>query len=208
LRYSELGRDNVRKGLGQDLLKRLADIVGEKYVLTDDEKMEKYSHDETMGYQFFPDAAVMVETAEEVSKVLRLAGQYSIPVTPRGLGTGLSGGCLPIHRGIVLSMERMNQVLEIDEENLMVVTQPGVITGELHRTVEQQGLFYPPDPASLDSCSIGGTSPRGQGDRGRFDTERPRTMSAAWRRCCPRERSSPPEARWSRMLPVTTSPNS
>jgi glycolate oxidase len=158
-----LGREDVRKGLRQDVIKRLKDIVGEKSLLTDDEKMEKYSRDETMGYQFFPDAVVMVERAEEVSKVLRLAGDYSIPVTPRGLGTGLSGGCLPIHGGIVLSLERMNQILDIDQENLMVVTQPGVITGELHRTVEQQGLFYPPDPASLDSCSIGGNIAEGSG---------------------------------------------
>jgi glycolate oxidase len=158
-----LWRENVRKGLRQDLLKRLEDIVGEKYVLTGDEKMEKYSHDETMGYQYFPDAVVMVENADEVSKVLRLAGEYSIPVTPRGLGTGLSGGCLPIHGGVVLSVERMNRILEIDQENLMIVTQPGVITGELHRTVEEQGLFYPPDPASLDSCSIGGNIAEGSG---------------------------------------------
>jgi len=168
----------VRKGLRQDLLKRLIDIVGEKYLLTEDEKMEKYSHDETMGYQFFPDAVVMVESAEEVSKVLQLAGDYSIPVTPRGLGTGLSGGCLPIHGGIVLSLERMNQILEIDQENLMVVTQPGVITGELHRTVEQEGSFILlTRPASTVAASEE-TSRRGPAGRGRFDTGRPKTMSA------------------------------
>ena len=153
----------MRKGLKQDVIKRLEDIVGENHVMTDEERMEKYSRDETMGYQFFPDAVVRAGRTEDVSKVLRLAGEYAIPVTPRGLGTGLSGGCLPVQGGIVLSMERMNQVLEIDHENLMVVTEPGVITGELHRTVEGEGLFYPPDPASLDSCSIGGNVAEGSG---------------------------------------------
>lgn len=153
----------MRSRLTQDIIKRLEHIVGENHVLTDDERMEKYSRDETMGYQFFPDAVVRIEKTEDVSKVLRLAGEYSIPVTPRGLGTGLSGGCLPVQGGIVISMERMNRVLEIDSENLMVVTEPGVITGELHRRVEGEGLFYPPDPASLDSCSIGGNIAEGSG---------------------------------------------
>ena len=153
----------MRKGLQQDVIKKLEDIVGENHVLKTEENLEKYSKDETIGLQAWPDAAVRVRSADEVSRVLRLANEYSIPVTPRGLGTSLSGGSVPINGGIVLSMERMDQLLEIDQENLMAVTEPGIITGELHRLVEEQGCFYPPDPASKDSCSIGGNVAEGSG---------------------------------------------
>ena len=153
----------MRKGLQQDVIKRLEDIVGENHVLKTDDVLEKYSKDETLGLQAWPDAAVRVGSADEVSKVLRVANEYSIPVTPRGLGTSLSGGSVPVHGGIVLSLERMNQLLEIDQENLMAVTEPGIITSELHRLVEEQGCFYPPDPASKDSCSIGGNVAEGSG---------------------------------------------
>ena len=153
----------MRKELQQDLIKRLEDIVGEQHVLRDEQNLEKYSRDETMGHQAFPDVVVRVRSADEVSRIVRLAGKYEVPVTPRGLGTGLSGGSLPIHGGILVTLERMNQILEIDLENLMVVTEPGIVTGELHRLVEEQGCFYPPDPASLESCSIGGNIAEGSG---------------------------------------------
>jgi glycolate oxidase len=153
----------MRKGLQKDVIKRLEDIVGENHVLKDELSLEKYSKDETIGLQAFPDVAVRVRTAEEVSAIMRLANEYAIPVTPRGLGTSLSGGSVPIHGGIVLTMERMGQLLEIDQENLMAVTEPGIVTSELHRLVEEQGCFYPPDPASKDSCSIGGNVAEGAG---------------------------------------------
>jgi glycolate oxidase len=153
----------MKKGLEKDVLKRLEDIVGEKHVLKTGETLEKYSRDETIGLQAWPDAAVRVATGEEVSRVLQLANRYSIPVTPRGLGTSLSGGSVAVHGGIVLSLERMDRLLEIDQDNLMAVTEPGIITGELHRLVEEQGCFYPPDPASKDSCSIGGNVAEGSG---------------------------------------------
>jgi glycolate oxidase len=153
----------MKKSIHRDLVAGLKDAVGDKYVLEDEESLEKYSRDETMGRQEFPDVVVKASSAAEVSRILQLAGKYSVPVTPRGLGTGLSGGCLPVHGGILLSLERMNRVLEIDQDNLMVVTEPCVITGELHRTVEEEGCFYPPDPASLDSCSIGGNIAEGSG---------------------------------------------
>jgi glycolate oxidase len=91
-----------------------------------------------------------------VSEILRLAQKAGFPVTPRGAGQGLSGGAVAVYGGVVLSLEKMDKILEIDQENLMATVEPGVITGNLHRTVEAMGLFYPPDPASLDSCSIGG----------------------------------------------------
>jgi glycolate oxidase len=159
----QIGGEDVRKFLDKEWIGRLSEIVGEKNVLTDEENLERYSRDETMGLQAFPDVVVKAGNVQEISKVVRLAAGWGIPVTPRGLGTGLSGGCLPTLGGIVLSMERMNRVLDVDHENLMVVTEPAVITAELHRTVEAEGLFYPPDPASLESCSIGGNVAEGSG---------------------------------------------
>lgn len=153
----------MRKRLPGDTIKRLEDIVGGHHVLKAEDVLEKYSRDETIGLQAWPDAAVRVRSADEVSRVLRLAHQQAIPVTPRGLGTSLSGGSVPVRGGIVLSMERMDQLLEIDQDNLMAVTEPGIVTGELHRLVEEQGCFYPPDPASKDSCSIGGNVAEGAG---------------------------------------------
>ncbi len=95
--------------------------------------------------------------------MFKLANSERVPVTPRGAGYGLSGGAVAVEGGIVLSLEKMNRILEIDHANLMVTVEPGVITGELHRAVEAEGLFYPPDPASLDSCTIGGNIAEGAG---------------------------------------------
>jgi glycolate oxidase len=134
----------------------LRQIVGQDDVLLGSEAMEPYAHDEVVGLRAEPEVVVRVRSAEQVAGVLKLAQQERVPVTPRGAGYGLSGGAVPVHGGIVLSMERMNCILEIDRENLMVTVEPGVITGDIHRAVEAEGLFYPPDPASLDSCSIGG----------------------------------------------------
>jgi glycolate oxidase len=156
-------RKSMGKKLQQEVIRKLEDIVGENHVLKTEDTLEKYSRDETIGLQAWPDAAVRVGSTDEVSRVMRLASEYSIPVTPRGLGTSLSGGSVPVHGGIVLSLERMARLLEIDQDNLMAVTEPGIITGELHRLVEDQGCFYPPDPASKDSCSIGGNIAEGSG---------------------------------------------
>ncbi len=125
--------------------------------------MEPYTHDEVVGLRADPEVVVRVASAVQVSEVLKLAQRARVPVTPRGAGYGLSGGAVPAHGGVVLSTERMNRILEIDRENLMVTVEPGVITGDLHRAVEAEGLFYPPDPASLDSCSIGGNIAEGAG---------------------------------------------
>ncbi|MDD5491538.1 MAG: FAD-linked oxidase C-terminal domain-containing protein [bacterium] len=135
---------------------KLIAIAGRENVLTDKEAMADYTHDETMGLSSQPDIVVKAENTQQVAEVLKLANQYLVPVVPRGAGTGLSGGAVPTAGGIVLSLEKMNKILEIDEENMMIVTEPGVITGALQAEVEKKGLFYPPDPASLDSCHIGG----------------------------------------------------
>lgn len=125
-------------------------------MLTDAEAIEKYSHDFTEDLRFKPHAAVLPSSAEEVSAVLKLATRERIPVTPRGAGTGLSGAALPVYGGIVLSLEKMNRILEIDEQNLMAVVEPGVICEVLQNAVAERGLYYPPDPASRGSCMLGG----------------------------------------------------
>jgi len=103
-----------------------------------------------------PDAVVLPSSTAEVSRILAWANKNNVPVTPRGAGYGYVGGCVPVHGGIVLSTERMNRILEVNPRDFVAVVQPAVITGKIQRQVEKRGLFYPPDPASLKDCSIGG----------------------------------------------------
>jgi glycolate oxidase len=131
-------------------------IVGEQNVIIDPEKRYNYSHDETEDYSFLPDVVLKPGTPEEISQILKLCNKHLIPVTPRGGGTGLSGGALPINKGVVISMERFNKILEIDELNLQATVEPGVITEIFQNAVKEKGLFYPPDPASRGTCFIGG----------------------------------------------------
>ena len=130
--------------------------LGRARVLKGPEKLEPYGRDESGLGRFPPECAVLCESADEVALVLRVAAERKIPVTPRGAGTGMTGGALPIAGGIVLSTERMQKILEISEEDLLAVVEPGVILGPFQEQVEARGLFYPPDPASLAMCSIGG----------------------------------------------------
>ena len=123
---------------------------------TDQENFEKYGHDETEDLVYLPEIVLKPETPEEVSKILAYCNVNRIPVTPSGARTGLSGGSLPIHKGIALSMEKFNRILHIDENNHQVTTEPAVITEVLQNTLKEKGLFYPPDPASKGSCFIGG----------------------------------------------------
>jgi glycolate oxidase len=145
------------------IIEALRRIVGEQDVLIGAEEMEPYSHDEVVGLRADPEVVVRVTSAQQVAEIFKLAQRERVPVTPRGAGYGLSGGAVPVQGGIVLSLAKMNHILEIDQENLMVAVEPGVITGDLHRAVEAEGLFYPPDPASLDSCFIGGNVAEGAG---------------------------------------------
>ena len=135
---------------------RFKKIVGDAFVLYDEESLRHYGHDETENLHFPPEVVIKPRTAEEISEILRICNAHKIPVTPRGAGTGLSGGALPHLGGVLLSTERMNSILQIDERNLQVTTEPGVITEILQDTVKEIGLFYPPDPASRGSCFIGG----------------------------------------------------
>jgi glycolate oxidase len=134
----------------------LKSIVGNENVLIDEDSLKLYSEDETEDLSFFPDVIVSPLSAQEVSGILKIANQYKLPVTPRGGGTGLSGGALAVHGGICLSLGRMNRILEIDEKNFQAVVEPGVITQVFQEEVEKRGLFYPPDPASRGSCQLGG----------------------------------------------------
>jgi glycolate oxidase len=131
-------------------------IVGVENVIIDAEKRYAYSHDETEDYSYLPDVVLKPGSPQEISAIMKLCNQHLIPVTPRGGGTGLSGGALPVEKGVVISMERFNKILNIDELNLQATVEPGVITEVFQQAVKEKGLFYPPDPASRGSCFIGG----------------------------------------------------
>ncbi len=142
--------------LNPEILQKLETILGSKYVFTDEETCNHYGHDETEDYVFPPSVVLKPANASEISLILKVANDYKIPVTPIGARTGLSGGALSIYQGIGLSLERLNKILEIDEQNLQVVVEPAVITQVLREAVAEKGLFYPPDPSSQGSCWIGG----------------------------------------------------
>ncbi|MBN9350582.1 MAG: FAD-binding protein [Chitinophagaceae bacterium] len=149
--------------LTNEIIDSFKKICGNEYVITNDEEKEKFTHDQTESLRFMPQVVIRARTAEEISNVLKICNQSLIPVTPRGAGTGLSGGALPNLGGVVITTERMNSILEIDEQNLQVITEPGVITEELQNAVKAKKLFYPPDPASKGSCFIGGNISEGSG---------------------------------------------
>jgi glycolate oxidase len=142
--------------LNREQIERFRNIVGAPFIHFDEDALQQYGHDETENLLYWPDLVLRPGTNLEVSAILKICHEQLIPVTPRGAGTGLSGGALPQFGGVVISMERFNKILDIDEDNLQVTTEPGVITEILQDTVKEKGLFYPPDPASRGSCFIGG----------------------------------------------------
>ena len=137
------------------LLKEISHIVGPEHLLTSKDLLAEYSSDATK-LEFMPDAVVVPGNSEEVSSILRLASARGFPVVPRGAGSGMSGGALPVKGGVVMAMHRFNRILDIDQDNLICKVEPGVITLDLQKAVEKVGLFYPPDPASLDISTLGG----------------------------------------------------
>ncbi|MBN1937410.1 MAG: FAD-binding oxidoreductase, partial [Anaerolineae bacterium] len=142
-----------------EIVARLCEIVGEKSVIFDEpERMVDYGHDEVAGeeYAHLPEVVVKAASAQEVAAIMRLANQEMIPVTPRGAGSGLSGGAVPVCGGILLSTERMNRILEIDRQNMTVTVEPGVITNDINDAVAPFGLFYAGYPMSTETCFIGG----------------------------------------------------
>jgi glycolate oxidase len=146
-----------------DILTAIKQIVGEDTVITGHEALEKYSHDETEDLQYFPEVVVTPGTPQEIAALMKLCNDNLIPVTPRGAGTGLSGGALPVMGGLLISMERFNKVLQIDEQNLQATVEPGVVTEVFMDEVAAKGLLYPVDPASKGSCFIGGNVSHGSG---------------------------------------------
>lgn len=140
----------------QNVRNLLINIVGEENFQDSEIERLVYSYDATPNFQSRPDAVISPRNTQEVSKILTLCHEYKIPVVPRGSGTNLSAGACPVEGGVVLLFKHMNKILEIDEENLTVTCQPGVITLDLIKAVEQKGLFYPPDPSSLKISTIGG----------------------------------------------------
>ncbi|MBI4307417.1 MAG: FAD-binding protein, partial [Chloroflexi bacterium] len=141
--------------LNDRILQDLRAIVGEEYVRAGTAQLIAYSYDATF-QQAPPDAVVLPRTTEQVAAVLRLANREGIPVIPRGAGTSLSGGTIPLTGGAVLALTRMNDIKEIDRANTCAVVEPGVVTATFQAAVEKVGLFYPPDPASLNQSTLGG----------------------------------------------------
>ncbi|MDD5452424.1 MAG: FAD-linked oxidase C-terminal domain-containing protein [Desulfovibrionales bacterium] len=136
-------------------LSKIENIIGKKNLLTSQEDRICYAYDATNLFHM-PDAVAIPGTAEEIEAIMQLANREKFPVTPRGAGTGMTGGALAINGGLVLALTRLNRILEIDTQNLIAVVEPGVITGDLQREAEKVGLFYPPDPSSLKFSTIGG----------------------------------------------------
>jgi len=131
-------------------------VIGAENVLSDEQSILDYGHDETEDLSFPPEVVLKPVTTEEIAELIKYCNVKNIPVTPCGARTGLSGGSLPIFGGVALSMERLNTIIEIDERNLQATVQPGVINQVLRDAVSEKGLFYPPDPSSKGSCLLGG----------------------------------------------------
>lgn len=146
-----------------EILAQLALAVGAEHVFVDADSLETYSHDETEDLHYYPEVVVKPGDTTGVAAVLKLCNAHHVPVTPRGGGTGLSGGALPIFGGVLLSMERFKSILSIDTDNLQATVEPGVITEEFINAVAEHGLLYPVDPSSKGSCFIGGNVAHGSG---------------------------------------------
>ena len=139
-----------------EIIEALKKVLDTDAIIVNDALLETYSRDYTENLSFMPEIVVLPENTQQVADILKICHQNNITLTPRGAGTGLSGGCLPVKGGLVLSTERMNKILAIDEENFQATVQPGVINEVFRNEVEKLGLFYPPDPASKGSCFLGG----------------------------------------------------
>jgi len=152
----------------QGLVKDLATLLGSTQILSQPEEMLAYANDATHYFKSrIPDAVVLPHTTEEVAKVMKYAFAKEIPVTPRGAGSGLAGGCTPVHGGIIMDLKRLNQIVEIDGSNMTARVEAGVVLKKFQDTVEKRKLFYPPDPQSGSVCTIGGNvATRAGGPRG------------------------------------------
>ncbi|MBK6994676.1 MAG: FAD-binding protein [Lewinellaceae bacterium] len=150
------GKSNALHPISAAVFSELRDIVSEAYLLTDETTLQEHGHDETEDLMFLPHAVLEPANTEQISRIMQLCTRERIPVTIRGGGSGLAGGALPTHGGLVISMRRFDQILNIDAQNFQVTVEPGVITETLQNTLKEKGLFYPPDPSSRGWSFIGG----------------------------------------------------
>ncbi|HOO88883.1 MAG TPA: FAD-binding oxidoreductase, partial [Synergistales bacterium] len=143
----------------EQTVEELQKLIGASNVSADLEKRIAYSYDEVPRFywdkEYIAEVVVFPETTEDVSAVMRYANDRRIPVTPRGAGTGLSGGAVPFSGGIVLSFEKMRAIIELDKKNLTITVEPGVVTAEITKAAEREGLLYAGDPCSGDASFIG-----------------------------------------------------
>lgn len=142
-----------------NIIKQLKEIVGDKYVIHGDEdQLQPFSHDEIPGDEWahMPEVVIRPKTAEEIAQIVKLANNEMIPVTPRGAGSGLSGGAVPIYGGIVIYVDRMNKIIDFDKKNMMIVVEPGVIANDINEFLHEHDLFYAGYPMSMETCFIGG----------------------------------------------------
>jgi len=144
------------KKINQEDIAFFKSVLDSKYVQLDEENLVRCASDHTEDFKYLPEVVLQPGDTAEVSRILKYCNEHNIPVTPRGAGTGLSGGALPIWGGVALDMKRFNKILNVDKRNFQVTTEPSVITQELQEHLKAEGLFYPPDPASKGSCFIGG----------------------------------------------------
>jgi len=140
------------------IIEELCALLGAFNVIVDAERMEAYSHDETSAeeYGHMPEVVVTPTSTSQVAKVVKLANRKKLPITPRGAGSGLSGGAIPVYGGIVVSLEKMNRVIDIDYANMAMTVETGIVTNEINNLIKEQGLFYAGYPMSLETCFLGG----------------------------------------------------
>jgi glycolate oxidase subunit GlcD len=140
-----------------DIRRRISDVLGDECIVTNQDEVGTYSKDAS-GLSYPPELVIRVQETAQIQRLMRLANEYSFPVIPRGGGSGLAGGCLPVLGGVVLSLEKLNRIISVDTQNLIAKVQPGTITKDLRDAVQQKKLFFPPDPAGMDQSTIGGNA--------------------------------------------------
>jgi glycolate oxidase len=142
--------------VNQEQIKSFIEIVGQPFVIIDNEERRNYAQDHTEDLIYVPDVVLRPADATQISAILTYCNEHTICVTPRGAGTGLSGAALPVFGGVVISLDRLNKIIEIDTRNFQATVEPGVVNEVFQNAVREVGLFYPPDPASKGSCFLGG----------------------------------------------------
>ena len=141
----------------KDIRRRISDALGDECIVTNQDEVGTYSKDAS-GLSYPPELVIRVQETAQIQRLMRLANEYKFPIIPRGGGSGLAGGCLPVLGGVVLSLEKLNRIISVDTQNLIAQVQPGTITKDLRDVVQQKKLFFPPDPAGMDQSTIGGNA--------------------------------------------------